>query len=122
MLEHDDAPTLFTLIRFARRMRREPTKSEALLFGQLRKRKLGVRFRLQHVFPLGYIVDMYAPCAKLVVEVDGGIHRDAEHAKRDAIRQAELEAVYGVRFVRVSAELVERDVLAAVERVRAALR
>ncbi len=38
------------------------------------------------------------------------------------MRQAELEAVYGVRFVRVSAELVERDVLAAVEVVRAALR
>ncbi len=50
------------------------------------------------------------------------VHRAAEHARRDAIRQAELEAAYNVRFVRVSAELVERDVLAAVECVRAALR
>ena len=81
-----------------------------------------MRFRFQHVFPLGYIVDFYAPCAKLVVEVDGGIHLDPEHARADAVRQAEIEAVYGVRFVRVSAELVERDVLAAVELVRGALR
>jgi hypothetical protein len=34
---------------------------------------------------------------------------------------AELEALYGARFVRVSAELVERDVLAATALVRAAL-
>jgi very-short-patch-repair endonuclease len=121
-MHHDNTPTLCSLISFARRMRKHPTKSEALLFGQLRKRKLGVRFRRQHVFPLGYIVDLYAPCAKLVIEVDGGFHLDPERARADAVRQAELEAVYGVRFVRVSAELVERDVLAAVEIVRAALR
>ena len=112
-------PSLWT--SFARWMRAHPTRSEALLFGQLRKRKLGVRFRQQHVFALGYIVDLYAPCAKLVVEVDGGVHRKPEQARLDAQRQRELEAVYGVRIVAVTAELVERDPHAAADIVRAAL-
>ena len=121
MLDHDDTPSLSSLITFARRMRAHPTRSEALLFGQLRKRKLGARFRRQHVFALGYIIDLYAPCYKLVVEIDGGIHRKPERARLDAQRQRELEAFYGLRFVRLTAELVERDPRAAAEIVRAAL-
>jgi len=39
---------------------------------------------------------------------------DTEAARvADAAREAELAAEYGVRFVRVRAELVERDVRAA---------
>ncbi len=89
-----------------------------LLWQQLRQRKLGVRFRRQHPFGR-YVVDFYAACAKLVVEVDGGVHE--RQRVYDAARQAEIERVYGVRFVRVSTELVERDVRAAVEIVRRAL-
>lgn len=121
-MHYDNTPSLSALITYARCVRQHPTRSEALLFGQLRKRKLGPRFRQQHVFPLGYIVDLYAPCEKLVVEIDGGVHRAPERARLDAVRQRELEAVYGVRFVRVSAELVERDPAAAAAIVEEALR
>ena len=115
-------PTLFTLIKFAREHRREPERSEALLWAQLRRRQVGVHFRRQHPFPLGYIVDFYSYSARLVVEVDGGWHRQAGEAERDAARQRAIEEVYGVRFLRLPAELVERDTFAAVARVRAALR
>jgi very-short-patch-repair endonuclease len=116
-----DPPSLFKLTELAREHRKEPTRSEALLWAHLRKRKVaGARFRREAV--LGrFVVDFLAPCDKLVVEVDGGIHRSAERRAYDAARQVELEALYSVRFVRVSAELVERDVLAAVALVRAAL-
>ena len=59
-----------------------------------------------------------APKLRVVVEVDGGYHqrRKAADAKRDA-RISRL----GWRVVRVSDELVERDVEAALEVVRAAL-
>jgi len=122
-LQHlrNDAPSLFLLTTFARRMRKAPTKSEALLWSQLRGRKLEARFRRQAVLG-GCIVDFYAACEKLVVEVDGAVHRTPEARVHDARRQAWLEGAFGVRFVRVDAELVERDVLAAVERVREALR
>lgn len=91
------------------------------MWQQLRGRKLGARFRRQAVLG-GCIVDFYAPCEKLVVEVDGAVHASDEARVRDARRQTWLESAFGVRFVRVSAELVERDVLAAVACVRAALR
>jgi very-short-patch-repair endonuclease len=113
--------TLFRLVPFAREQRRKPTRSEALLWAQLRGRRLGVRFRRQHPFEIGFIVDFFAASARLVVEIDGGVHRRAGAAERDAGRQAAIERAYGVRFVRLGAELVERDVFAAVETVRAAL-
>ncbi|HSQ65839.1 MAG TPA: DUF559 domain-containing protein [Polyangiaceae bacterium] len=118
----NDAPSLFLLTTFARRMRMAPTRSEALMWGQLKGRKVdGVRFRRQAVLG-GCIVDSYAACERLVVEVDGAVHRTAEARVHDAGRQAWLEGAFGVRFVRVDAELVERDVLAALERVREGLR
>jgi len=120
-MHHDDTAPLFRIIQFARAHRKTPTRSEALLWAQLRKRKLGVRFRRQHVFSLGLVVDFYAPALKLVVEVDGTVHDAPGAAERDAARQALIESKYGVRFLRIRAELVERDVLGAVEIVRRAL-
>jgi very-short-patch-repair endonuclease len=113
-----DSPSLFSVTQLARELRKRATRSEVLLWQQLRERKLGVRFRRQHPFGR-YVVDFYAACAKLVVEVDGGVH-DAQRAYDEA-RQAEIERLYGVRFVRLSAELVERDARAAAEFVRRAL-
>jgi very-short-patch-repair endonuclease len=114
-------PSLFTLVLFAREMRRKPERSEALLWAQLRRRQLGVRFRRQHPFEVGFIVDFYAASARLVVEIDGAVHRRVGAPERDAARQQAIELAYGVRFLRLDAGLVERDTFAAVERVRAAL-
>ncbi len=94
-------------------MRKHPTRSEALLWAQLRRGKLGVRFRRQHPM-LGFIVDFYCASARLVVEVDGGVHDSYEARRRDAARDAWLARLAGVRVLRISADLVERDVLAAV--------
>ena len=81
-------------------------------------RQLGVRVRRQHpLWP--FICDFYVASHKLVVEVDGGIHRTLR--ERDRVRDPELARVYGVRVLRIDAELVERDVYAAVALVRAAL-
>ncbi len=54
-------------------------------------------------------------------EVDGAVYRTPEAWAYDARRQAWLELVYGVRFVRLDAKLVERDLRAAVATIRAAL-
>ncbi len=112
-----DSPSLGTLIQFARSMRERPTRSEALLWAQLRGRKLGVRSRRQH--PLDrYVLDFYAPCARVCVEVDGSSH-DAR-ARYDEARD-EVLRMLGIRVVRISASLVERDVLVAVVIIRSAL-
>jgi very-short-patch-repair endonuclease len=65
-----------------------------------------------------YIVDFCAPSVRLIVEVDGGCHvlRRAADARRDAALGA-----LGYRVLRLDAELVMRDLAAAVALVRAAL-
>jgi very-short-patch-repair endonuclease len=57
----------------------------------------------------------YAPSVRLIVEVDGGYH--ARRVTADARRDRKLERA-GYRVVRVRAELVMRDLPAAVLAVR----
>ena len=119
-MNQNNTPSLFTLVYFARQNRKSPTPSEALLWARLRGRALGPRFRRQHPFAVGIIVDFYCPSYRLVVEVDGAVHLPGVARRCDAARDAWL-ARGGVRVLRLSASLVERDVLAAVEIIRAAM-
>ena len=59
----------------AKELRQQATPVEKIIWEQLRDRRLlGLKFRRQH--PLGiYIVDFYCPAHRLVVEIDGEIHR-----------------------------------------------
>ena len=100
-------------------MRRQPTPSEAILWASLRRNRLGVHFRRQHVMG-AFIVDFVCLTRKLVVEVDGGIHRDPDVAFGDRRRQAALESL-GLRVLRVRARDVERDLPAVLARIRQAL-
>src|SRR5439155_19137746 len=94
--------------------------SEERLWQALAGRRLGCRFRRQVL--LGpFIVDFFAPSVGLVVEVDGGVHREANRAASDRLRDEWL-ARQGYRVLRVQAELVEQQLGEAVARVRAALR
>lgn len=57
-------------------MRSAPSEPERLLWQALRASQLGVRFYRQVVLQ-GFIVDFFAPSARLVVEVDGLITHGA---------------------------------------------
>ena len=74
------------LKNFAQSLRTNQTKSEQQLWSKLRGKQLhGVQFYRQK--PLGhYIVDFYAPRAKLVIEVDGSQHQEADQQQHDAAR------------------------------------
>jgi very-short-patch-repair endonuclease len=73
----------------ARKMRRKPTEAENLLWHYLRDGKLK-NYKLRHQHILGqFIVDFYCRKAKLVIEVDGPIHK--YQAEEDKIRQEYLE-------------------------------
>jgi very-short-patch-repair endonuclease len=118
MHHHDAGHSLFSLVHFARAARKAPTRSEALIWAQLRGRKLEVRIRRQH--PLHpFVVDFFVCAHRLAIEVDGGIHRFQR--ERDLARDRYLASTYRLRVLRIDAELVERDVRAAVAIIRAAL-
>ncbi len=98
----------------ARRLRTRMTDSEQELWSGLRlKQVLGVQFYRQK--PIGdYIVDFYAPSARLVVEVDGSQHLTPNHAQRDAQRDAYLTGL-GLRVLRFSNSQVLTELDAVVE-------
>ncbi len=79
-----------TLKHKARRLRKNMTDTERLLWSRLRRKQiLGVQFYRQK--PIGnYIVDFYAPKMKLVVEVDGSQHLEEKHLEEDKRRDAYL--------------------------------
>ena len=99
----------------AREQRKSPTKSEKILWEALRGKKLdGIKFRRQQ--PIGvYIADFYSSTYRLVVEVDGGIHEFQQEA--DAERD-EMMKMLGLNILRLSAELVEKDLAGALEKIR----
>ena len=96
----------------ARELRRDMTPAERVLWGRLRNRQLeGLKFRRQH--PLGrFIVDFCCAQYRLIVEVDGGVHRNQR--EYDEARTQVLQA-YGYRVLRFSNEAVLGDVDAVLE-------
>lgn len=77
----------------ARQLRKNMTDSEQVLWTRLcRKQVLGVQFYRQK--PIGsYIVDFFAPQAKLVIEVDGSQHRAVPEVFKDKHRDEYLTSL-----------------------------
>ncbi len=103
----------------ARRHRSRLTQSEARLRVRAPRRdQLGVQLRAEVLLGGRFIVDFFASTVGLVVEVDGGYHSRRRAA--DASRDRKLRRL-GYRVVRIEADLVLRDLPAAIALVRAAL-
>ena len=103
------------MIEIARQFRKEPTKSENILWQALRGKKLdGHKFRRQQ--PIGnFIVDFYNSPHRLVVEIDGSIHNS--QVELDQARQEILEQI-GLNVLRVNAEEVEKNLPKVLEIIR----
>lgn len=99
---------------FARKLRREATDAERLIWYLLRDRRLaGRKFRRQHPVP-PYILDFYCPELKLAIELDGGQHADTQ--SRDAERDRYL-AGKGIRLLRFWDHEVLTQTEAVLERI-----
>ena len=81
----------------ARKLRREMTLPEVILWQWLRQRPGGLKFRRQH--PTGpYVLDFFCSDARLGVEVDGEAHSlgdrpRRDHARDEWLRAAEIETL-----------------------------
>jgi len=100
----------------ARNHRDNPTPAEEKLWEALRAKKLaGYKFRRQHVIG-NFIVDFLCLRKRLVVEIDGGYHDQAEVAEADVLRTKALD-LYGFQVIRfTNEEVLEHleDVLQAI--------
>lgn len=87
------------LLEFARRLRKEQTDAERLMWSLLRDRRLaGRKFRRQHSLE-PYVLDFFCHELQLAVELDGGRHNDPEGRQRDEKRTKFLTG-NGIRVLR----------------------
>ena len=100
---------------FASLLRREQTALEARLWHEVRAKRLdGWKFRRQ--VPIGpYVVDFVCLEARLIVEVDGPLHRRAENRRHDASRDAALQE-RGFRVLRFDADIALGRVIEDIRR------
>jgi very-short-patch-repair endonuclease len=99
-------------VSLARKLRREMSLPEVLLWEHLRGKKTGFKFRHQHTIG-PYICDFYYAVAKLAIEVDGEYHGRGDRPLRDAGGDQFFE-LNGYRVLRVAAGKVLRDIEAVV--------
>jgi very-short-patch-repair endonuclease len=102
-------------IKLCRELRVNQTESEKLLWSRIRNRKLlGKKFLRQHpiFFDLSgketfYIADFYCHELKLVVEIDGEIHKYKKN--KDEERDKILELL-GLAVIRIKNELIMNSI------------
>ena len=101
----------------AKLLRNDMTEAELLLWEQLKGKKvLGLRFRPQHPIDI-FIADFYCHPLKLVIEIDGGIHKSRDHKEYDIGRTGELN-YWGIEVIRFTNEEIEKDIIKVIETIR----
>ncbi|MFA6039254.1 MAG: DUF559 domain-containing protein [Candidatus Peribacteraceae bacterium] len=105
---------------FNKRLRRNMTEEESILWNVLRgRRSRGEKFcRQVNIGP--YIADFLCRAHRLIVEVDGGIHESREQREHDAGRDAYLRE-RGFTVVRVKNADVRCGLPAVLDRIHSRL-
>jgi very-short-patch-repair endonuclease len=94
-------------VQLARKLRRNLSLPEAMLWQRLRLRPAGIKFRRQH--PAGrYVLDFFCAQSQLAVEIDGRSHDSAGAPEHDMQRDGWL-LEQGITVLRVSAGDVMTD-------------
>ena len=100
--------------------RKHQTEAEAALWEVLRANQLGEKFRRQHIIG-DFIVDFVALNSKLIIEVDGAYHNDAEQMEADKLRSEFLNEA-GFKVLRFTNEQVLQDTDNTIKEIKANLK
>ncbi|MCQ2243997.1 MAG: endonuclease domain-containing protein [Bacteroidaceae bacterium] len=99
-------PAWYPLLKeLAKKNRRNPTEAESLMWDLLRSYFPDTKFRRQHIIG-DYIVDFVSLYHNLVIEIDGGYHKQAEQALNDEYRTKWLEKHNDLTVIRFNNEEV----------------
>lgn len=98
----------YTLLKhLAKENRKHMTEAESVLWNVLREKQLGVKFRRQHPI-CDFIVDFLCLPLNLIIEVDGGYHKNKEQQILDIEREDILKRT-GYTILRYTNEEVIQD-------------
>ena len=103
-----------SLKEFSRKLRKEMTKEENLLWYNF-LRKYPVRFRRQYIIG-NYIADFYCHQAKLVIELDGSQHYEEAGQEKDAQRDMYFEGL-GLQVLRIPNNVITENFRGVCERI-----
>ena len=104
---------------FARKLRREMSTAEAMLWRSLRGRGIGTKFRRQ--LPIGpYVADFVCMEARLIVELDGEPHNTPDRKRHDMERDTWL-ARQGWRVLRFPNDIVIGGGDIVIDQIKAAI-
>ncbi|HEY8688679.1 MAG TPA: DUF559 domain-containing protein [Chitinophagaceae bacterium] len=100
----------------AKRMRKEHTEAENILWQQLRNDQLGVKFRRQHPID-SYIVDFISLQQKLIIEIDGGYHETEDQKLLDDERTKILNDI-GFNIIRFKNKEVTNSIDTVLQKIK----
>ena len=113
-------PATYGLLKeHAKTMRNKPTEAEAALWEMLRSKKLGTKFRRQHVIG-DFIVDFICLSKQLVIEVDGAYHNEPQQKEADDMREQILKDL-GYEVLRFTNEEVLGNTEEVLNRIKQAI-
>jgi len=105
-------PQIYRALRLqAEYMRMNPTDAEKILWNVIKNKKLGHKFRQQHIIDR-FIVDFYCIEKSLAIEADGTIHDNQK--ERDEDRDIILNSL-GVNILRFSNTCIENDLTKVIQ-------
>ena len=113
-------PDIYSLLKEnAQEQKKSPTEAEKCLWEMLRAKKMGHRFRRQHIIG-DFIVDFICLPLNLIIEVDGKYHNTHQQQEADYIRDSILNQA-GYTILRFTNEEVIGDIDNVIRRIKAAM-
>ncbi|MFV0590640.1 MAG: endonuclease domain-containing protein [Draconibacterium sp.] len=103
----------------AKALRKNMTDAEKILWERLKnKQVLNLRFRRQHPIDI-FIADFYCHAVRLVIELDGMIHKAQK--EYDEGRTAEMER-FDIQVIRFKNEEIENDIKSVVKEIESTIK
>ena len=102
------------LKKLARKLRNNMSPPEIILWNQLKGKKLVYDFHRQKPID-NYIVDFFCSKLKLIIEVDGKVHKDK--GEDDIVRQSRLESL-GLKVLRFKASDIMNNLNEVIEAIK----
>lgn len=105
------------IIQAARDLRKRQTQAEKILWGILRDRQFkNFKFRRQHPFGR-FIADFYCHQAKLIIELDGAIHKIKDQKIYDSLRDDIIKR-YGMKILRFKNQEIISDMGKVLKKIK----
>lgn len=107
------------ILEKAKALRKNMTGAENILWEKLKNKQiLNLRFRRQHPIDI-FIADFYCHSARLIIELDGEIHKT--QIEYDKGRTAELER-FDIQVIRFKNEEIEKNIESVIKRIEATIK